>query len=332
MLILLRFYSMGLGNIIQDQERFRRMVRGHIKNDLTRYLTRDEIIGKQGNKIVRIPVPTITIPRFRYETRQLGGVAQGDGDQGDPVFGDQETGTGDGAGLGDDGNLMDVDIFVNDLEDLLIEELGLPYLEPRGMQNVHAQKPIYRNIAEKGTKINFKRTYKEALKRHTASGEYQPGDAVIPTRRDMRYNTSKLVPDKRSSAVLIYMLDVSGSVDEEQKRLFRIANYWIQRLIRRYYHNVEERFIVHTSEAHEVESTLFYETRLSGGTVTSSALEKSVEIINKHYPPEEWNIYQFYYSDGDNYSSDNDKALAILGNQLLPIVDILPRPKGRGFL
>lgn len=310
---------MALGDIADSSERFKHIIKGYVKNkeNLKRYITRDELIGKKGDKTIRIPVPYINIPRFRYG-KNVGGVGQGDGEIGDLV-GQDASGNSDGSKGGDGpdhGDVMDVEFSVNELEELVFEELGLPYLEPKPNQSIHAQKPRYNSIAEQGVSRNFKRTYKETLKRTIASGQYQPGDAVIPIRKDFRYRAATNQPDQQSNAVLFYMLDVSGSMDQEKRRLCRLTNSWLQRIIERYYKNVEERFIVHTTDAHEVEGPVFYGTTLDGGTMASSAFQKSMEIMQKDYPSEEWNIYCFYYSDGGNFEDDNQKALNILGNML----------------
>lgn len=308
---------MPFGNIASDSARFKRIIKGHLKQkeNLKKYISRDELRGKKGNEKIRIPVPVITIPRFRYG--RSGGVAQGDGEIGDIIGPHSSEGKDtEGSDDSDTGELMDLETSMGELEEIVIEELGLPYIEPKGNQTIHAQKPTYKSIAEQGVKRHFKRTYKEALKRMGASGEYLPGDAVIPIQRDFRYRTAAYQPDLQSSAVLIYMLDVSGSMGKEEQRLCRLTNSWLQRIIARYYKNIEERFIVHTMNAYEVEGPVFYGTKLAGGTRASSAFQKSIEIIQKDYSPEEWNIYLFYYSDGGNVEGDNDRALNVLGNML----------------
>lgn len=315
---------MPMGNIASDSERFKRIIKGQVrkKENLKRYISRDELITKKGDETIRIPVPVITIPRFRYG-KNIGGVGQGDGKIGDVIDPDSPNRSGPGSGNApDQGELMDVEFSVNELEEIVFEELGLPHLEPKKNQTIHAQKPRYNSIAEQGVQRHFKRTYKEALKRMSSSGEYQPGDAIIPIHRDFRYRAPTYKPDQQSNAVLIYMLDVSTSMKEQERRLCRLTNSWLQRIIGRYYKNIEERFIVHTTDAHEVEGHVFYGTRLAGGTQASSAFQKSAEIIKKDYSPEEWNIYLFYYSDGGNFEEDNDKAFALLGNMLLPSINM----------
>lgn len=315
---------MPLGNILNDAARFKRIIKGQIKKkeNLKRYLSREDLIGKQGQDKIRIPVPVITIPRFRYGPN-LGGVAQGDGEIGDVIFPGEQDGTGaEGSDGPDNGEIMNLEMPMSELEDLIMEELGLPNIEPKGNRTIHTQKPIYKSIAEQGVQRNFKRTYKEALKRMAASGDYRPGDAVVPIRRDFRYRAASARPDLQSSAVLIYIMDVSGSMGYEERRLCRLTNSWLQRIIGRHYDNLEERFIVHTTNAYEVEGSVFYGTKLEGGTHASSAFEKCIEIIKKEYSPEEWNIYGFYYSDGGNFEDDNDKAIALLGNMLLPAINM----------
>ncbi len=314
---------MSIGKIASDAARFKHIIKGHVgkKENLKKYISREELIGKKGNETIRIPVPIITIPRFKYG-RNAGGVGQGDGEIGDIIDPNSGRRGTKGSNEQDSGDLMDIEISVQELDDLLMKELGLPYIEPKGNHTLHTQKPVYKSIAEHGVKRHFKRTYTEALKRMSSSGEYQPGDAVIPVTRDFRYRAASYQPNLQSSAVLFYLLDVSGSMGNEERRLCRMTNSWLQRIIGRYYDNLEEKFIVHTTNAYEVEGPVFYGTRLSGGTQASSAFEKTVEIIQKDYSPEEWNIYLFYYSDGENFTDDNDKAMALLGNTLLPTINM----------
>lgn len=315
---------MPLGNITSDSARFKRIIKGHIKQkeNLKKYISRDELIGKKGNEKIRIPVPIITIPRFRYG-RNVGGVAQGDGEVGDYIDPNYSGRPGsEGSDDPDAGDLMDVEISMSELEDIVFEELGLPYIEPKGNHTIHTQKPVYKSIAEHGVQQHFKRTYKEALKRMSASGDYQPGDAVIPIRRDHRYRAASHQPAQQSNAVIFNLRDASPSVSEEEMRLFGLVNFWIDKFIGRYYDAVENRHIIHSSSAYEVEKHVFYQRKLRGGTLASSAFQKTIEIMKKEYPPEEWNIYVFYYSDGGNEESDNDKALALLGNMLLPSINM----------
>ena len=74
--------------IDQDHSRFRNIVRGKIRQNLRKYISHGELIGRKGKDLVSIPIPQIDIPRFRFGDKQQGGVGQGDGEPGDPVGGD----------------------------------------------------------------------------------------------------------------------------------------------------------------------------------------------------------------------------------------------------
>ncbi len=87
-------------NINRDHARFRSIVKGKIKQDLKKYVTHGEMIGRKGKDLVTIPVPQIEIPKFRFGDREQGGVGQGEGKPGDPVGGQP----GDGDGEGQAGN------------------------------------------------------------------------------------------------------------------------------------------------------------------------------------------------------------------------------------
>ena len=65
--------------IERDHQRFRKLVRGKVKSNLSKYISRGEMIGKKGKDLVSIPLPQIDIPQFRYGQKGSGGVGQGDG-------------------------------------------------------------------------------------------------------------------------------------------------------------------------------------------------------------------------------------------------------------
>ena len=99
-------------------------------------------------------------------------------------------------------------------------------------------------------------------------------------------------------------MDVSGSMTDEQKEIVRIEAFWIDTWIKAHYQGVETVYIIHDAVAQEVDEHTFYHTRESGGTKISSAYDLAEKIIRKHYPPDQWNIYGFHFSDGDNWGDD----------------------------
>jgi uncharacterized sporulation protein YeaH/YhbH (DUF444 family) len=117
-------------------------------------------------------------------------------------------------------------------------------------------------------------------------------------------------------------MDVSGSMGDEQKEIVRITAFWIDQWVRRHYRGVERRYIVHDAAAREVPEDLFYRLRESGGTKISSAYKLCAKLIEEHYSPTEWNIYAFHFSDGDNWEEDDADAFEVLGEKLLPQVNL----------
>ena len=77
--------------IDQDHSRFRAIVRGKIRQNLRKYISQGELVGRKGKDLVSIPIPQIDIPHFAFGDRQRGGAGQGDGDPGDPIGGDQDS-------------------------------------------------------------------------------------------------------------------------------------------------------------------------------------------------------------------------------------------------
>ena len=311
--------------IEQDLQRFRKIVRGKVKSNLSKYISRGEMIGKKGNDLVSIPVPSINLPQFRYGSKGSGGVGVGPGQPGQPLTQPQD---GDGdpqAGDQPGGHILEVDLTLEELADILGEELELPRIEPKGKKNVLTEKDKYTSIRQVGPESlrHFKRTYKRAMQRQIAAGTYNPTDPrVIPMREDKRYRSAREVPKPDAVACIIYMMDVSGSMTDEQKEIVRIEAFWIDTWIKKHYAGVDAVYIIHDAAAKEVDEHTFYHTRESGGTRISTAYELAAKIIDSRYPPSDWNVYAFHFSDGDNLGDDNPKCLEILKNQIIPKVNL----------
>jgi hypothetical protein len=312
--------------IERNRNRFRQIVRGKIKKDLRKYMSHGEMIGRQGKRYVSIPLPQIDIPTFRYGAKQSGGVGQGDGEEGDPIArGDEQQGSGE-AGSEPGAHALEVDVTLEELAQILGEELQLPNIEPRGKKNIVSQKDRYSGIRRIGPDSlrHFKRTYRQALRRQIASGIYDPdAPVVIPIREDMRYRSWKETLQPESNAVIIYMMDVSGSMGTEQKELVRITAFWIETWLRYQYKEIEIRYIVHDAAAREVDQETFYHLREGGGTKISSAYKLCNRLIDERYPPTEWNIYTFHFSDGDNWGGgDTRECIDLLRGEFLSKVNL----------
>jgi sporulation protein YhbH len=309
--------------IEQDHSRFKQIVRGRIRKNLKKYISSGELIGRKGRDLISIPVPQIDLPQFIHGPNQGGGVGQGEGEVG------QVVGTGEGEGEEGQGkagdapgaHILEVDVTLEELAQILGEELELPAIKAKGKKNIVADKEKYSGISNVGPEglRHFKRTYREALKRQIASGTYDPfSPKVVPIRRDRRYRSWKVQAQPETNAVIIYMMDVSGSMGDEQKEIVRIESFWLDTWLRNQYNGIEVRYIIHDAEARQVDRETFYYTRESGGTVISSAYKLCDQLIMEEFPPEAWNIYLFHFSDGDNWSQgDTEECIRLMRESLL---------------
>ena len=113
-------------NMESDLNRFRKIVRGKIKQELRRFVANGELIGRQGKKSISIPLPRIDLPRFQFGSGEGSGVGQGQGEVGDDVGqGKPQPGSGE-AGEGEGQHALEVDVSLEELASLLSEELELP--------------------------------------------------------------------------------------------------------------------------------------------------------------------------------------------------------------
>ena len=137
---------------------------------------------------------------------------------------------------------------------------------------------------------------------------------------DLRYNNRVPQPRPISQAVMMCIMDVSGSMDENRKDLAKRFFILLHLFLTRHYERIEIVFIRHHTTAAVVDEDGFFHSRESGGTLVSSALELAVETIKERFPLEQWNVYVAQASDGDNWESDCPKCHELLVNELLPRV------------
>ena len=126
---------------------------------------------------------------------------------------------------------------------------------------------------------------------------------------DIRYHRIRETKRKESNAVIICIMDTSGSMDITRKYLARSFYFLLYQFVKMKYVNVEVVFISHSTVAKLVTEKEFFHKVESGGTYISSGYEMALQIIEEKYNPERWNIYAFHASDGDNWSEDNEKAI-----------------------
>ncbi len=301
-----------MSRIQADLSRFRQIVRGRVREELRRHLGRQELLGRQGKHVVSIPIPQIELPHFVHDP---GGQGLGQGD-GEPADGGGRAGDQPGQ------HLLEAEFTIDELAALLGEALELPRIRPKGRDELETAGRRYRGISPTGPESlrHFKRSYRRALRRMIAGGSYDPHEPrIVLVRPDRRYRTWKSVPTPSANAVILYVMDVSGSMGADQKELVRIESFWLDAWIRRHYKGTQSVYIVHDAAAKEVDRETFFRVRESGGTVISAAYELARRVIAERFPPQDWNLYLFHFTDGENYSrQDTEKCMDLLQAQLLP--------------
>src|SRR5271170_5680515 len=129
--------------IEKDHQRFRQIVKGRIRQDLRKFLTKGELIGKEGKHLISIPVPGIELPHFRYGDNSQG-VGAGDGKEG------QVVGKGPSGGTEAGNHLIEVDLSLDELAEILAEELKLPRIEPKGKHRLTTIRERYSSLRRVG--------------------------------------------------------------------------------------------------------------------------------------------------------------------------------------
>ena len=161
------------------------------------------------------------------------------------------------------------------------------------------------------SRLDRRRSLKESIKRRgvqTAAG----ADSPSFTDEDLRYRQLAKREQPTMQAVVILLLDVSGSMGERERQISKTFFFWAIQGLRRQYRHLDLVFVAHTSDAWEFQEEEFFRVSGTGGTVASAGLKKVREIIDERYSPSQYNVYLFYASDGENFPSDQPQALAAL--------------------
>jgi uncharacterized sporulation protein YeaH/YhbH (DUF444 family) len=308
--------------IDSDVDRFHNIIKGRVRKDLKKLVTSNDMLGQQGSKTVRIPIHSIDMPRFTYGGPGSG-TGMGPGNVGDPMGGSNQPGDGSGQAGNEKGeHQFAVEFTPEELAKMLGEELELPDIDIRGKGKIGSAKYKYNSINRVGNEglRHFRRTYKEALKRSISTGTYNPDNpVVIPIRDDKRYKASSPQPEPDVNAVIIYIMDVSGSMGDEQKHIVKSEVYWTDLWLSQQYEGLISRFIIHDTEASEVDREQFFNVSESGGTSIASGYKFAAHLLDTEYPYSDWNTYIMHYSDGDNWSDEDNRAcVSLIKEKFIP--------------
>ena len=322
----------------EDRRRHKELVEDSIKNNIADIIAEESIIVQNRKKKIKVPIRSIKEYQFIYR-KGYNSVASGDGTEkrGDRISIGNNGGLGQGgAGSAEGEDIYETEITIEELVGYLFDDLDLPDLQKKKLAEIECQKG-HRNIGyqRKGIhpRLAKKRSVIERIKRKQSSKrtenktnnyrminneetetdknyEKNNDKERFPFKEeDLRYKRVKLRKNKDHNAVVICIMDVSGSMDQTKKYMARSFYFLLYQFIRMKYETAEIAFIAHTTVAKEVSEDEFFHRGESGGTYISSGYEKALEIIEERYNPANWNIYAFHCSDGDNWAEDNEKAI-----------------------
>lgn len=300
-----------------DQERHKRKVKEAIENALPELVSEESIIMSNGQHVTRLPIRSLDEYKIRYQWQKSSHVGQGNGDskvgdiiaRGPKKSGGQKDGTGGGDQPGID--YEEADVSLVDIEEALFNELALPVLDRPQNDEVMTESIDFRDIRKKGLlgNIDKRRTILSAIKRHAEVGE----TAIHPIiEDDLRFKTWDTIEKPDQKAVVMALMDTSGSMGQFEKIMARSFFFWMTRFLYTKYEHVTIEFIAHHTSAKRVSEEAFFSKGESGGTICSSAYQLALDIIEDEYATDAYTIYPIHFSDGDNLTSDNKRCVEIL--------------------
>jgi sporulation protein YhbH len=338
--------NIGRDRSAEDRRRHRELIEESIKKNLGNIIAEESIIGKSKDKKIKIPIKGIKEYQFIYGKNKPGvGAGSGGEKRGDKFYGEPRNGEGKAkAGNQEGEEYYETEITIEEVIKYLFDDLNLPDIDKKRLSQLeeksyrklgYQHKGIPPRLAKKRSVIE-KIKRKQAYKRTTRELESSPNEDINNSQgiediyldtgsqdsqksnlnerfpfieEDLRYYRIKEDNKRDYNAVVLCIMDVSGSMDQTKKYLARSFYFLLYQFLRLKYANVDVVFIAHTTTAKEVNEREFFHRGESGGTYISSGYEKALEIITERYSPSNWNIYAFHCSDGDNWSEDNKKAV-----------------------
>jgi uncharacterized protein len=292
----------------RDWLRHNQKVREAVRATLPELIAGEDLITGPGNRTVAVPVKLLEHARLRLaEPASQQGAGQGRGEPGDVLQQGREKGDANADSGGTENGEMRfvVELKVDEIVDWLWEELKLPELKPRRTATLDLPDYVREGWDKRGarSRLDRRRTLKESLKRKSVQKDGAP-----ITNDDLRFRQLVRRSAPATNAAVIFALDVSGSMDEAQRRLAKTFFFFALQGIRRQYAKVETAFLAHAAEAWEFEESQFFQASSSGGTVSSGVFHLANDLLRSRYDPSRYNVYFFYASDGENAADDRAAA------------------------
>lgn len=297
----------------RDWLRHNGKVREAVQNHLPDLIAGPDLITGPQERTVQVPVRLLEHARFKLaDGRSQSGAGQGPGKPGDLLQpGQPEAGQADrGEGGSNDGDVrLLLEFSIDEVMDWIWDELKLPDLQPRPGERIDEVELVREGWDKRGarSRLDRRRTIKEAIKRRAVQA-----DPVPFTNDDLRFRQLVARVRPSTSATILFVIDVSASMTQLERKLAKSFFFFALQGIRRKYAKVETRFIAHTTHAWEFTEAEFFQVSGMGGTIASSAFRLVSELVRKELDPVHHNIYMFYASDGENFTEDRAAATQTL--------------------
>jgi len=297
----------------RDWLRHNQKVREAVKNTLPEILSGEDLMsGDSKNRTVMVPVKFLEHSRFRLaDPSSQQGAGQGQGQPGDVLQQGREKGDAQSQSGGTENGEIRfvVEMKLEEIIDWIWEELKLPDLKPKRTATMDEPDYVREGWDRRGarSRLDRRRTLKEAVKRRSIQ------ENPIPiVNEDLRFRQLVRRSTPSMNAAVIFALDVSGSMDEAQRKLAKQFFFFALQGIRRQYTKVDTVFLAHAAQAWEFDESQFFQASSSGGTVSSCAFQLALDVTKERYDPSRYNLYFFYASDGENAAEDREPAAAAL--------------------
>src|SRR5207245_7185034 len=158
----------------------------------------------------------------------------------------------------------EAEITMEELAAMIFEDLGLPNLEQKRQQELQTDAVRFTDVRKKGplTNLDKKRTILENMKRNASKGDAKFKDIKSD---DLRFKVWEPTIRYQSNAVVIAMMDVSGSMGEFEKYIARSFYFWMVRLLRTKHKKVQLDSVGHHTETKDATESKIFHTGKRGG-------------------------------------------------------------------
>ncbi len=250
----------------------------------------------------------------------------GEGQEGDiigeepirPSEGEGEgKGSGEGQGEGEGGE-HEFESNAYELGRVLSEDFELPNLVDKGGKRTLVKYTYEMTDRNRGfgQVLDKKATMRRIVETNISLGNIPDVSDIdtssfIVAPSDMIYRVLSREKAYESQALIFFLRDYSGSMGGKPTQTVVSQHVMLYSwLLYQYHKQVLTRFILHDTEAREVDDFYkYYSYKVAGGTKVVSAYRMVNELVEKESLARDYNIYVFHGTDGDDWDTEGKEAV-----------------------